>query len=108
MKKEFDIFDAIKIATIAHDGQMDKSGIPYIAHPLRVMARFENPILQMIAVLHDVIEDTHYSAQLLHLEGVPERVIHGVVSMTHNEPERRTIYYDRVKANPDALAVKYA
>jgi len=49
---------AISIASLAHEGQLDKGGEPYILHPLRVMMKLKDYDLRIIAVLHDVIEDT--------------------------------------------------
>lgn len=51
---------AIIFATAAHAGQLDKSGVPYIYHPLRVMeaVRHLGDSYARVAVLHDVVEDT--------------------------------------------------
>ena len=48
---------AIQIAAEAHAGQKQKNGQPYILHPLRVMARVSTEEEQIVAVLHDVLED---------------------------------------------------
>ena len=47
---------AIALAATQHAGQLDKGGQPYILHPLRLMLQFSNPTLQIIAVLHDILE----------------------------------------------------
>jgi (p)ppGpp synthase/HD superfamily hydrolase len=49
---------AIEIAARAHAGQVDKGGLPYILHPLRIMLTRENEMERICAVLHDVIEDS--------------------------------------------------
>lgn len=49
--------EAIQFAVEKHAGQVDKSGRPYILHPLRVMQSFEDPLEKIVAVLHDVLED---------------------------------------------------
>ena len=49
---------ALQIAAQAHEGQKDKEGQPYILHPLRVMSRVEGEEAQIVAILHDVVEDT--------------------------------------------------
>ncbi len=49
---------ALQIAAQAHEGQKDKDGQPYILHPLRVMNAVEDKTAKIVAVLHDVIEDT--------------------------------------------------
>ena len=49
---------AIEIATLAHQGQLDKSGKDYIGHPLRVMEMGKTENEKIVGVLHDVVEDT--------------------------------------------------
>lgn len=58
MKRTFTLDEAIQVARRAHEGQLDKSGRPYIAHPLRVMGAMRGEHERMAAVLHDVVEDT--------------------------------------------------
>lgn len=53
-----DIEKAIMLATRAHLGQKDKGGSPYILHPLKVMSMFEDLPSRIVAVLHDVSEDS--------------------------------------------------
>jgi (p)ppGpp synthase/HD superfamily hydrolase len=53
-----DLERAIEIAASAHRGQVDKADKPYILHPLRVMLACTDVTAQIVAVLHDVIEDT--------------------------------------------------
>jgi (p)ppGpp synthase/HD superfamily hydrolase len=48
---------AIDLAVRAHSGQIDKAGQPYILHPLRVMLKLKGLEEQIVAVLHDVLED---------------------------------------------------
>jgi guanosine-3',5'-bis(diphosphate) 3'-pyrophosphohydrolase len=52
---------AIEIAAAAHAGQTDKGGEPYILHPLRVMFRMHSVEEKIVAVLHDVVEDSNWS-----------------------------------------------
>ena len=60
---------AIALAATQHAGQLDKGGQPYILHPLRLMLQFSNPTLQIIAVLHDILEDTATTAEDLEALG---------------------------------------
>jgi hypothetical protein len=66
----------------AHEGQIDKSGQPYIGHPLRVMSKVAGPHAQMAAVLHDVIEDTPATAGDLLAAGCPPLSPRGPTSPT--------------------------
>ena len=60
---------AIEIAAKAHTGQVDKAGQPYILHPLRVMLRVNSADERIAAVLHDAVEDTDVTLELLAEEG---------------------------------------
>lgn len=104
----FTLSDAIAIATAAHEGQVDKSGRPYIGHPLRVMASVSGEHAQMAAVLHDVIEDTPVTAADLLARGCPTAVVDAVVALSHLPDEPQADYLRRVAANPLAAIVKRA
>ena len=101
-----DINAAIITASAYHRGQKDKQGEPYILHPLRVMLATSDPIERIVAVLHDLIEDTMVTLHDLRLWGYPEVVIQAVDSISKRTGERLDNYYARVKANPIALRVK--
>ena len=104
----FSVSDAVRIATAAHDGQLDKSGKPYIGHPVRVMNRVAGTHEQMAAVLHDVIEDTPVTADDLRAAGCPERVVTAVVALSHLPGEPQADYLARVAVDPIAVLVKHA
>lgn len=104
----FALDDAIRIAREAHAGQLDKSGNPYIGHPLRVMAKVQGAHAQMAAVLHDVIEDTAVTADDLRAAGCPEPVVTSVVALSKVPGEAQLAYLHRVAADPIAVLVKRA
>ncbi|MGQ0839725.1 HD domain-containing protein [Actinokineospora sp.] len=104
----FTVDDAIRIARAAHDGQVDKSGKPYIEHPLRVMNGVIGEHERMTAVLHDVVEDTPVTADDLAEAGCPPDVVAAVLAVSKRPGEGQADYLARVAANPIALAVKYA
>ncbi|AGY60018.1 bifunctional (p)ppGpp synthetase II/ guanosine-3',5'-bis pyrophosphate 3'-pyrophosphohydrolase [Gloeobacter kilaueensis JS1] len=99
---------AIEIATIAHAGMVDKAGKPYIDHPRRVMAHLTSPEEKMAAVLHDVVEDTQVSLEVLVEAGFSSPVVAAVDALTKRDGEEVEAYYQRVIANPVALRVKIA
>jgi len=99
---------ALQIAAKAHEGQKDKSGLPYILHPLRVMMRVEGEEAQMVAVLHDVIEDTSVTVADLRQAGFSEQVIAAVLCVTHQKDEPYADYVVRCKGNDVARRVKLA
>lgn len=63
---------ALDLSSAAHDGQKRKSGEPYIVHPILVAAitaAFSNDeTMVQAALLHDVVEDTHFSIEDLERE----------------------------------------
>ena len=98
---------AREIAQQAHRDQVDKSGAAYITHPARVAARVAgNPAAEMVAWLHDVVEDTGVTLDDLAAEFPPE-VVAAVDAIT-KRPDEGDAYYHRVAANPLALLVKHA
>lgn len=101
---------AATIAALAHKGQKDKLGKPYIDHPHWVANDAQRQGLPVEAIaaawLHDVLEDTTLTgARLLEL-GIPASVVEIVEALTHPKSESNLEYYARVKKNPLALQVK--
>jgi 5'-nucleotidase len=100
------------IATAAHDGQVDKLGLPYIGHPARVAATFNEvtePIAHCAGWLHDVIEDNPaYTSEVLRERGVHDEVIEIVQLMTRDKdaPKNDDSYYLALAAHPIAHLVK--
>lgn len=78
---------AISIAARAHEGQRDKAGAPYILHPLRVMMRMAEDDERIVAVLHDVIEDTSVTLSVLRAEGFSEQVLEALEHLTRRPDE---------------------
>jgi (p)ppGpp synthase/HD superfamily hydrolase len=101
---------AIAIAAAAHADQTDSGGRPYILHALRVMTNLNttDEELMSIAVLHDVVEDTHWTIEDLKNEGFSARVLNGVALLTHDDAEPYMDYVQRISASHDATRVKLA
>ncbi|HEX7985916.1 MAG TPA: HD domain-containing protein [Duganella sp.] len=99
---------AIAIAAQAHAGQVDKAGQAYILHPLRVMLRMASEHERMAAVLHDVVEDTPVSLQMLAEEGFPPEVVAAVDALTKRAGESRIDAARRAAADAVAREVKLA
>ena len=103
------VIRAEAIARAAHDGQVDKAGMPYAEHPSRVAARCAPDTDAMAAAwLHDVLEDTDVTAQTLRAHGIPEHVIAAVEALTRRNGEDPDASYARVARDPLALTVKFA
>ncbi|MCO7614122.1 GTP pyrophosphokinase [Pseudomonas chlororaphis] len=99
---------AIAIAAQAHAGQVDKGGAPYILHPLRVMLRVSEPRERLVAVLHDVIEDSPVTLEQLRGEGFSEEVLQALAALTKVEGEDYSGFIRRAAQNPLARRVKRA
>ena len=100
------LYDAIMIATIFHEGQVDKIGEPYILHPIRIMTKCETDEERIVAVLHDTLEDTELTIEYLKEEDFPEYIIEAIDTITRKENESYFEYIERVKENELALKVK--
>lgn len=99
---------AIEIATRAHDGQVDKGGVPYIFHPLRVMLLRKNELERICAVLHDVVEDSDITFDVLRKEGFSEEVIAVLDCLTKRDGESYDDFISRILLNKTACHVKLA
>ena len=108
MSKKAVLEDAIAIAAQAHRGQKEKAGMPYILHPLRLIAQMKTEDEMIVAVLHDVVEDCEWTLEQLREKGFSAEVISAVECLTHQKSEDYTDYIERVQKNPLAKRVKIA
>ena len=101
---------AIEIAVRAHAGQFQKcpTDEPYITHPLGVMNRVEGSDAKIVAVLHDVIEDTQVTSKDLVAAGFSAGVIRAVEHLTRGKEETYADFILRCATDPLALKVKLA
>ncbi|CAM4340117.1 GTP pyrophosphokinase [Paenibacillus tarimensis] len=97
---------AIALAASAHEGQTDRGGSPYVFHPIRLMLRAVTGEEQIIAVLHDTIEDTSLTLDDLRKEGFSDSVVEAVDSLSRREEEDYDTFILRIKQNPLASRVK--
>ena len=97
---------AIQIAARAHEGQVDKEGLPYILHPLRVMGGVEGLEAKIVAVLHDVVEDTTVTVDDLRREGFGEAVLAALLLVTHRKDQSYADYVVLCKGDDVARGVK--
>lgn len=101
---------AIAVAVEAHCGKKDKGGQPYILHPLRVMLRMETEEEQIVAVLHDVIEDhgDAWSPERLRQDGFPDGLLTALDCVTRRKNESYEEFIERCASHPVARRVKLA
>ena len=101
---------AKQIATEAHEGQFRRGGvIPYITHPQDVSERLEGDYnAQVVAWLHDVLEDTSLSATDLSEAGIPADLVECVCLLTKTPQTTYEEYLDKISTSPTATKVKIA
>lgn len=97
---------AIAIAVEAHRGQIDKAGKPYILHPMRVMLAGKSQDEMICGILHDVVEDTPISIEMLKNEGFSEEVLEALRLLTHDSALSYQDYIATITTNPLAIRVK--
>lgn len=100
--------NAMKLCYTAHAGQLDKSGLPYVLHPVHLAEQMEDEYTTVTALLHDVVEDTAYSLQDLRRMGYPEQILEAISLLTHREGIPYLEYVAAIKENPIARRVKLA
>lgn len=99
---------AIELAIQYHAGQTDKGGLSYIFHPLRVMEAVDGETHKIVAVLHDVVEDTCLTLEDLREYGFSDEVLEAISALTKQHGESRIDAAHRAAANPIARVVKLA
>src|SRR6059058_6113782 len=107
----WDTMQARNLARLAHYGQEDKGGGEYFAHPaavssllIRYTDRFVLPdgkfdrygyeVAEQVALLHDVLEDTVFTYDMLLQLGVPLSVVQRVDILTHRDGETHVQYME--------------
>lgn len=90
-----------------HLYQLDKSGRPYIEHPRIVSKNVTGEKEKVVALLHDVLEDTDIDVSLLR-NTFPEKIVNAIITLTRRVGEDYFEYIKRVAFNPIAKRVKKA
>jgi len=97
---------AITLAALHHDGQTDKGGNPYILHPLRLMLQAVTDEERIVALLHDIVEDTPITLDDLQAEGFSSTIIAAIDCLTKRPIEPYEQFIKRIKGNDLARRVK--
>lgn len=99
---------AMKLCFTAHKEQVDKSGMPYVFHPFHLAEQMKDENTTIVALLHDIVEDTEYTFEDLKAIGFDDEIIDALKLMTHDETVSYMEYVTAIKSNPIATAVKLA
>lgn len=97
---------AIEIAVEAHRGQIDKAGKIYILHPMRVMLKGKTEEEMIVGILHDTIEDTPVTIDMLEKEGFSQPVLDALTCISKKKGEDYDHFISRILSNPLACQVK--
>ncbi|MCY9667305.1 GTP pyrophosphokinase [Paenibacillus alginolyticus] len=97
---------AILIAAKAHDGQTDKGGNPYILHPARLATKTSSEEEAIVAILHDVVEDSDITLFDIKNTGFSIDIIEALDCLTKRADESYEGFINRIKLNPLATKVK--
>lgn len=101
------VLEALYFAYMAHKNQKDKAGKPYILHPMYVALQVDTKEEKIVALLHDVVEDTSISIE--EIENIFGKDIANAVDvLTHKNKENYFKYISKIKNNPIAVKVKLA
>lgn len=99
---------ALKLCFEAHKDQTDKSGLPYVFHPFHLAEQMPDEITTVVALLHDVVEDTPYTLEDLRVMGFPDEALAAIALMTHAKGVPYLDYVAALRHNPVARRVKLA
>lgn len=99
---------ALELAVEKHKNQTDKAGNPYILHPLHVIENVNSKEGKIVAILHDIIEDTDITEDYLLKIGLSKRIVDAVVALTRSEDIDYQEYIKNLSSNPLAKEVKLA
>lgn len=99
---------ALKLCFEAHREQTDKSGMPYVFHPFHLAEQMDTEDAIIVALLHDVVEDTDYTLDDLRKMGFGDTVIDALTLMTHDPKVPYMDYVRAIGTNPLATKVKLA
>lgn len=99
---------ALKLCFEAHKEQVDKSGIPYVFHPFHLAEQMQTEEATVVALLHDLVEDTDYTIEDLMSMGFSKSITDAISLMTHADDVEYMDYVREIKNNPIAKAVKLA
>ena len=99
---------ALKLCFEAHKDQTDKSGLPYVFHPFHLAEQMPDEKTTVVALLHDVIEDTDYTLDDMKNMGFSDDILSAIALMTHDDDVPYMEYVALIKKNPIAKMVKLA
>jgi (p)ppGpp synthase/HD superfamily hydrolase len=99
---------SLKLCFEAHKEQTDKSGLPYVFHPFHLAEQMADEATTVVALLHDVVEDTEITFEDLKEQGFSDEIINALKLLTHDKNTPYMEYVGEIKKNKIATKVKLA
>jgi (p)ppGpp synthase/HD superfamily hydrolase len=99
---------AMSICYRAHKGQVDKAGLPYVFHPFHLAEQMQEEDEIIVALLHDVVEDSDYDFNNLKSAGFSNEIIEALKLLTHKKSVPYMKYIEQIKCNALATKIKLA
>ena len=99
---------AMNLCYEVHAGAKDKGGFPYVFHPFYLADQMDDEVSTIVALLHDVVEDTDYTIEDIKEMGFSENVVEALRYMTHDDDVPYMDYVRKIRENPIATKVKLA
>lgn len=99
---------AMEVAKEALAGRTDDRGLPYLDHAMRVMDKMDTENEKIVALLHDVVEDTEVSLYDLQALGFSREVLEAVSMLTKRADMTYFDYIDDIRCSELASKVKIA
>ena len=100
--------EAMKLCFDTHKDQNDKNGLPYVFHLFHLAEQMTDEVTTVVALLHDVVEDTDYTLDDIAAKGFGKEVLDALVLLTHEPGVPYMDYVAKIKEKPIAKAVKLA
>lgn len=105
---DHEMFYAMICAFLAHGNKKDKEGESYYKHPLNVAKSVNEKNEKIVAILHDVLEDSNITENNLRAMGFSDEIILAVKALTRGKLQSYSSYLEQVCKNPIAKNVKLA
>ena len=99
---------ALKLCFESHKEQVDKSGMPYVFHPFHLAEQMTDEMTTVVALLHDVVEDSDITFEDLETQGFSDGILNALKLLTHDKSIPYMDYIAEIKKNEIATAVKLA
>ena len=99
------MYKSLEIVTKLFNDKKDKGGMPYVIHLLKVYSNVSDYKEKIVALLHDVIEDTDVTSEDLIMIGIPKDIVETLCILTKNKGEDYRKYIDRIINSNNIIAM---